>query len=124
MAKQPAMPKADPATAASFRAALPNDARIAIRPMFGHTAAFVNGNMFAGTFGSDVFVRLPEAARSELLALEGARPFSPMKGRPMAEYVQLPPRRDAALAKAWFRRSLEWAATLPPKAKARKKLRR
>ena len=64
--------------------------RVAIRPMFGHKAAFVNGNMFTGTFGKHVFVRLDEPSRAELLTVAGANPFEPMKGRPMTEYVQLP----------------------------------
>jgi TfoX/Sxy family transcriptional regulator of competence genes len=75
---------------AVFQTFLPADPRIVIRPMFGHTAAFVNGHMFAGTFGPEVFVRLDEPSRADLLAMAGAKPFEPMKGRPMRGYVQLP----------------------------------
>ena len=39
-----------------FRALVPDDPRVAIRPMFGQLAAFVNGNMFFGLFGSDLGV--------------------------------------------------------------------
>jgi TfoX/Sxy family transcriptional regulator of competence genes len=113
------MPKADPSTATLFRTLLPNDPRVTVRPMFGHTAAFVNGQMFAGTFGSHVFARLDESSRAELLAVPGASVFAPMKGRPMQEYVQLPSAmlRDPAAATQWIRRALEWTSTLPPKAK-------
>ncbi len=63
MTKRPSMPKSDPHTAAIFQALLPDDPRIAMRPMFGHAAAFVGGNMFAGTFGTHVFVRLDQDSR-------------------------------------------------------------
>jgi TfoX/Sxy family transcriptional regulator of competence genes len=115
------MPKADPRTATLFRTLLPNDPRVTIRPMFGHTAAFVNGQVFAGTFGSQVFARLNESSRAELLAVPGATPFTPMKGRPMKEYVQLPSAMlsEPVAAKQWIARALEWTSTLPAKTKGR-----
>ena len=122
MAKRPTMPKADPNTAALFRTLLPSDSRVTIRPMFGHTAAFVNGQMFAGTFGSHVFARLSETLRAELLAVHGATPFTPMKDRPMKDYVQLPSAMlsEPAAAKQWIARALEWTSTLPAKTKGAK----
>ena len=50
---------------------------------------FVNRNMFVGVFGSDVFVRLSEADRVQILE-EGASVFEPIHGRPMKEYVTMP----------------------------------
>jgi len=121
MAKRPAMPKSDPMIAALFETLLPIDERVVIRPMFGHKAAFVSGNMFTGTFGKDIFVRLDEPSRAELLAVDGAKPFEPMKGRPMTEYVQLPESllNEPPKAKAWLERALHWTSRLP--AKSRKK---
>ena len=92
--------------------------------MFGYPCAFENGQMFAGLFGDGLFVRLGEAGRAELLAIEGAAPFSPMEGRPMKEYVVLPPAmlEDEEAVKGWMSRGLAYARTLPgkkPKAKAR-----
>jgi TfoX/Sxy family transcriptional regulator of competence genes len=126
MAKRPTMPKTDPKTAALFQALVPADDRVTVRPMFGHSAAFVNGNMFAGTFGSQVFVRIDEAGRAELLAIPGAAPFAPMPNRPMKEYVQVPSSllAEPSTAKTWVVRALEWTATLPAKATARKQGRR
>src|SRR5262245_21405521 len=123
MATRPTMPKADPTTATLFRALLPDDPRVTVRPMFGHTAAFVNGHMFAGTFGSHVFARLNESSRAELLAVPGATVFAPMKNRPMKEYVQLPVAflTEPSVAKQWIARALEWTSTLPAKAKGRTK---
>jgi hypothetical protein len=82
VAKRSTMPKADPTMAILLRTLLPTDSRVTVRPMFGHTAAFVNGQMFAGTFGSHVFARLNESMRAELLAVPGATVFAPMKDRP------------------------------------------
>jgi TfoX/Sxy family transcriptional regulator of competence genes len=59
------------------------------RKMFGYPAAFVNGNMFMGLFGEQMFLRLGPKERDELIAC-AARPFEPMPGRAMAEYVVLP----------------------------------
>jgi TfoX/Sxy family transcriptional regulator of competence genes len=116
--KRPSMPKSDPKTAVLFRSLLPDDDRILVRPMFGHTAAFVNGHMFAGTFGTHVIVRLGEPRRAELLDVAGAKPFAPMPGRPMKEYVQLPPAMldDRSAATAWVQRAFESTSKLPPKA--------
>jgi TfoX/Sxy family transcriptional regulator of competence genes len=126
MAKRPTMPKADPKTSALFHTLLPADDRVTVRPMFGHSAAFVNGNMFAGTFGSHVFVRLDEAGRGELLAMPGAAAFAPMNDRPMKEYVQLPGLwlGEPATAKIWVVRALEWTARLAVKSAGRKPDRR
>jgi TfoX/Sxy family transcriptional regulator of competence genes len=79
--------------------------------------------MFAGTFGSHVFARLDESSRAELLTVPGTTPFAPMKNRPMKEYVQLPSDMlsDAAAAKQWIARALEWTSGLPGETKPRAK---
>ncbi len=102
------MPKPSDASKALFESLVPDDALVTVRPMFGNVAAFVNGNMFMGLFGDDLFVRLSEDERSELLATEGASSFEPMKWRPMKEYVTLPPawRDDPDRARSWVNRSL------------------
>ena len=64
------MPKPDEASRKFFESILPEDTRVKVRPMFGNVAGFVNGNMFIGLFGSDVFVRLSEADKAELLREE------------------------------------------------------
>lgn len=119
------MPRLDDASRAYFHDILPDDPRVTVRPMFGALAAFVNGHMFSGVFGSGVFVRLSEADRAELLAVPGTDVFAPIAGRGMKEYVTLPEgwREDQDLARAWLLRSLHWAATLPvkePKKKPRR----
>jgi TfoX/Sxy family transcriptional regulator of competence genes len=88
------------------------------RPMFGCPAYFTSGNMFAAVHAAGVTVRLPDTARHELAAV-GGRPFEPMPGRVMREYLVLPPSvlADAEETAAWVRRAAEFAASLPPKAK-------
>jgi TfoX/Sxy family transcriptional regulator of competence genes len=85
--------------------------------MFGHPAAFVNGNLCMGTFGNDVFVRLDDSGVRALSKIQGVRSFEPMPGRPMKQYLVLPPSllKDAAQSRRWVRRSIEYVLTLPPK---------
>jgi TfoX/Sxy family transcriptional regulator of competence genes len=40
-----------------FRALVPDDPRVEVKPMFGNLGAFVDGNMFMGLFGSDIGVK-------------------------------------------------------------------
>ena len=85
--------------------------------MFGFPAAFVNGNMFAGTFEDKIVVRVPDAERERLLTAKRATAFEPMPGRPMKEYVVVPPavaRKRAELA-SWVARAFAYAEELPPK---------
>ena len=95
------------------------------RKMFGCPCAFFNGNMFAGLFAEDVFLRLSPEDRASFLALPGAAVFTPMGARPMREYVVVPREMVAAGSAGWAEwldKALAYAATLPVKeAKARKK---
>ena len=88
------------------------------RQMFGYPCAFENGQLFTGLFQDTLFVRLGQGA-----AVPGGRPFAPMKGRPMKEYVVLPAEmlEDEDAVKGWMRRGLEYARSLPPKKPAKKK---
>ena len=119
-------PRPDDDSIAFFRSIVPDDDRVLVRPMFGHLGGFVNGNMFIGIFGSDVFVRLKDEDRTELLAEDGASMPEPMPGRQMKEYVTIPQtwREDVERAREWVGRSLEWAGGLPekkPKTKRKKR---
>jgi len=100
-----------------FRALVPDDPRVEVKPMFGNLGGFVNGNMFIGLFGADVGVKLGDADRDRLLAEAGAGPFGPEE-RPMSGYVTLPAAWRSAPAKArpWVTRSLDYVASLKPKA--------
>jgi TfoX/Sxy family transcriptional regulator of competence genes len=110
-------PKPDPSSRAFLEEILPPDPAVELKPMFGNTAGFVNGYMFAGTFGSDIVVRLPEAERTRLLAEPGATIFAPMDGRVMREYVVLPRawRDTPEKAMLWTASALTFASQLLPK---------
>ena len=105
-----------------FRAIVPEDPRVEVKPMFGNVAAFVNGNMFMGLFGPDVGLRLAEPARAELEAMAGAGPFGPA-GRPMGQYVTMPAawRDQPDITGTWVQRSLDHVAAMPAKQKKSKK---
>jgi TfoX/Sxy family transcriptional regulator of competence genes len=115
-AKPPTMPKPTQETKDFFASIVPEHPAVSIRPMFGQLSAFVNGNMFMGIFGEDVVLRLAENERSELTAAGGG-PFEPMPGRPMREYVVVPPAwlQDPSRMRRWAARALDQAEELPPK---------
>lgn len=111
------MPRPSTAARDAFQALLPKDPAVTARPMFGNLAAFVNGNMFTGLFGDDLFVRTTDDERNRLLK-DGGADFAPMPGRAMKGYVTLPPgwaKREKA-TRAEIARSLDFARALPPKA--------
>lgn len=95
---------------------------VELRKMFGCPAGFVNGNMFCGAHEGNIVVRLDEDDRASLLEQPGFRPFIPLPGRAMNEYVCLPPDRltDVEYLERWMNKALDYAATLPPK-KAKKR---
>jgi TfoX/Sxy family transcriptional regulator of competence genes len=101
-----------------FRSLVPAGDAVEVKPMFGNLGAFVNGNMFAGLFGSSLGVRLvADASRAELAGLEGSGPFGPEE-RPMGGYLALPAGWPATpeLASSWMARAMAEVADLPPKA--------
>lgn len=110
------IPKPSEADKQRFHRLVPEDPRVETKPMFGNLGAFVNGNMFMGLFGHDIGVKLPDDAKRELLAVEGAGSFGPPE-RPMGGYVTLPAAwtNDPTRASGWVRRALEHVSALPPK---------
>lgn len=105
-----------PTLAASFEALLPRDERIQKRTLFGNPCGFVNGTMFTSVHESHWIVRLPDASRARLLGVEGAAIFEPLKGRPMPEYVRVPPTMAAnrRRLRGWIKRAFDYCAGLPP----------
>lgn len=94
------------------------------KAMFGSTVYFANGYMFIGVHEDHIFLRLPEDGRKELLSsFTGSSQFEPMKGRPMREYVVIPPQlyEDSATFHRWIERSSDYVKSIPPKAPKNKK---
>ena len=50
------------------------------RKMFGCPAYYINGNMFTGVYGRQLFLRLPPEMRAELQSSLDAKPFAPLAG--------------------------------------------
>ena len=99
-----------------FRSVVPDEPGVEVKPMFGNLGAFVNGNMFAGLFGSSVGVKLSAGDLAELGGIEGSHPFGPEE-RPMGGYLSLPAAwlDEPATATAWMERALRHVSQLPPK---------
>ena len=94
--EMPKWTKAPEALVALFAGAIEGLPDVEARKMFGHPAAFVNGNMFSCLFQSSMILRLSEPDRRQ----SGAKPFEPMPGRPMREYVEVP---EEVLRSSWMR---------------------
>lgn len=109
--------KAPESLVSLFHASLPDDPRVEHRKMFGYPAAFTGGHLFAGLHQEDLILRLPEDQRAEAIRAIGARPFVPMPGRTMREYVALaaPERAKPDELRSWLAQSFAFARTLPPK---------
>ena len=111
------IPKPSDADKDRFRAVVPDNPEVVVKPMFGNLGAFVNGNMFAGLFGPMIGVRLSDADRETLEANHQTLPFGP-EGRPMGGYVGLPEtwNADEEQTAEWVDKAFAYVATLPPKA--------
>jgi TfoX/Sxy family transcriptional regulator of competence genes len=116
------MPKPSEQAKTAFQKLVPPDPAVATRPMFGNLAAFVNGNMFCGLFGEDLFVRVSDADQAKVRK-QGGRAFEPMPGRAMTGYVVVPSgwQRKPGPAQAWIEVALTWSRALPAKDKAKAK---
>ncbi len=88
-----------------------------LRKMFGYPCAFFQGQMFAGLHQESMILRLSEEDRARFLTIDGASQFEPMAGRPMREYVVVPPALfgQPSDVTAWLDRALAYAASLPAK---------
>jgi TfoX/Sxy family transcriptional regulator of competence genes len=113
------MPKPTDEDKEFFRSLVPEAPEVEVKPMFGNLGAFVNGNMFAGLFGSSVGVKLAPADLAELSEVDGAGPFGPAE-RPMGGYLSLPASYTSEQAALWVEKARDFVATLPPKVKKKK----
>lgn len=107
------MPKPSDEDKERFRALVPDAPGVEVKPMFGNLGAFVHGNMFAGLFGSDVGVKLPDEDRARL-EQAGGGPFGPAE-RPMGGYLTIPADVPDGEARDWVVRACDHIGELPPK---------
>jgi hypothetical protein len=113
--------EASPTAIAAYEAALPDDPGIERKKMFGCPCAFVNRQMFFGTFDDSLVARVGPDRVEELVGKPGITGFTPTEGKAAwRDYVRLDG-SDPALSKALAAEALEWAAKLPAKAKPPKR---
>lgn len=95
---------------------------VSVRSMFGCPSAFVGGQMFAGVFEQSVFVRLSPEERATILERLAGKPFEPLPGRVMKEYVILPMEilGDEAKLLRWIGEAHAYASGLPTRPQRRK----
>ena len=110
------MPKPSEQAKAAFHKLVPPDPAVTTRPMFGNLSAFVNGNMFCGLFGEDLFVRVSEGDQAKIRK-HGGKAFEPMPGRAMTGYVVVPAgwQKKSDATSTWIATALSWSKALPPK---------
>lgn len=79
------------------------------RSMFGGAGFFIDGQMVAAWFGAGLALKLPEDARRELRAIEGA------KQTQSAQYVEVPAGflDDPDLLVPWLEKSLAYVRSQP-----------
>ncbi|MDQ0665333.1 hypothetical protein QFZ35_003831 [Arthrobacter ulcerisalmonis] len=122
------MPKATEEEKERFRRVVPDHPGVVVKPMFGNLGAFVNGNMFAGLFGSTIGVKLSREDKELLESSERTVPFGPAD-RPMGGYTGLPEvwneegDGDDTRGRAWAQKALDYVASLPPKERKEPKAR-
>jgi hypothetical protein len=86
------------------------------KQMFGYPTCVLRGNMFMGLHEDSLILRLGESDRAEFLSRYDAGLFEPMPGRPMKEYVVVPPALvDSSEIDDWVRKSRAYAEQLPAK---------
>ena len=97
------------------RGALPGDAEVTERKMFGGLAFLLNGHMFAGVVGSELMVRLGHEAAQQALERDHVREMD-FTGRPMKSMIFVRPAglHEPAL-QHWVTAAADHARTLPPK---------
>jgi TfoX/Sxy family transcriptional regulator of competence genes len=109
------------AVVTTYETALPDDPRVVRKQMFGSPCAFVNRQMFFGTFEDTLVARIGPERVSEIVDQPGMQPFAPTEGRVWSDYVQLDPTVDPQLLAELATEALAWAAALPRKGKRPKK---
>jgi len=90
-----------------------------VRKMFGYPCAFINGQMLCGLHQESMILRLAEKDRASFIAEYHTRLFEPMTGRPMKEYVVVPPDMvdQNEILENWLLLGAKYVSSLPPKTK-------
>lgn len=111
----------DPTTLTAFETALPDDERVERKQMFSSPCAFVNRQMFFGTFENTLVARVGPARVRALDGQDGMTVFTLAPDKQWDDYVQLAPTADPTLLADLATEALAWAAALPKKVKRSKR---
>jgi TfoX/Sxy family transcriptional regulator of competence genes len=86
------------------------------KQMFGYPTLVTGGNMFMGLHQDALILRLSEPDRAEFVDGFQAAVFEPIRGRPMREYIVVPPALlDDPAPHQWIDWSFTYARQLPTK---------
>ena len=97
------------------REAIPTDAEVTERNMFGGHAFLLGGHMFAGIVGSELMVRLGHQAAQQALELDHVREMD-FTGRPMKNMIFVQPAGlHGPALEHWVTAAAGHARTLAPK---------
>jgi len=106
---------------AAYETALPDDIRIKRKKMFGSPCAFVNRQMFFGTFEKSIVARVGPERVQVLVEQAGMQVFTLSPDKQWNDYVQMDLTVDPAIFAELASEALSWAAALPKKVKRPKK---
>ncbi len=106
-----------PAVVSLYEAALPDDPRVKRKQMFGSPCAFVNRQMFFGTFEDTLVARVGPRRASGLAAEPGMQVFTPSEGKVWDDYVQMTPDVDPDRLAKLAAEAMIWAEALPKRPK-------
>ena len=103
-----------------FHRLIPEDPAVERRSMFGMPCAFVNGQMFLGTFEDSLVLRVGPTRAAALHGEAGLAVFSPPRGGAWKEYLQVSPTLlgDNTRLPGLVDEALTFTAAAPPKKKA------
>lgn len=100
---------------AAYEAALPDDPRVKRKQMFDSPCAFVNRQMFFGTFENSFVARIGPRRVSRIVSEPGMSVFSPREGQEWDDYVQIAFPAEPELLAELAIEARDWAAALPKK---------
>ena len=107
----------DHALVTAYEAALPDDPRVERKRMFGTPCAFVNRQMFFGTFEGTLVARVGPARARALAGQPGMQVFTPSPGKVWDDYVQVDATVDPTSFAVLAAEALAWTDALPRRAK-------
>jgi hypothetical protein len=115
------MSEPSPEVTAAYETALPDDTRVKRKMMFGSPCAFVNRQMFFGTFEGSLVARVGPERVQALAEQAGMQVFTLSPDKQWDDYVQMDLTVDPAIFAELASEALSWAAALPKKVKGYQK---